>query len=93
MNGGADNTIGSCYGYFTGYHAQRSQNWAIESTQILSSDVSSVPSDGLYLYNSDTKSLVPTNPDAQFTASVETGVPVVTFVSRTLTLPADSHFH
>jgi hypothetical protein len=81
MNGGGDSTIGSCYNHFTGYHGQRSQNWAIQNPQILSSDVSSVPSDGLYQFNSDTKSLVPADPEARFMASVETGVPVVTFVS------------
>jgi hypothetical protein len=84
MNGGGSKTSGSCYPHYTGYHGQKSQNWGSKSTQILSADTSGVPSDGLYRYDSATKSLKLTNPEARFMPIVETGVAVITFVSALL---------
>jgi hypothetical protein len=81
MNGGGERTNSSCFNYYTAYHGQQSQNWGFQTPQILSTDVSSVPSDGLYLYNTSTKSLDPTIPEPTFMAPVETGIPVITFVS------------
>lgn len=80
MNGGGDPTKGSCFNYYTAYHAQKSQNWGVQSPQILSSDTSNVPSDGLYQFNSATKSLIKASPETRFMAPVETGIPVVTFI-------------
>lgn len=92
MNGGGDRTSGSCFNHYTGYHGQRSQDWGIQNPQMLSSDVSSVPSDGLYQYDASTKSLIPANPATRFLTPVATGIPVVTFVSMILFFVAHAAF-
>lgn len=81
MNGGGDRPNGSCYPHFTGYHGQKSQRWGAGTPQLLSSAVSSVSEDGLYLYNPSTRSLENTVADSDGTAPVATGIPVMTFVS------------
>jgi hypothetical protein len=81
MNGGGEYIVGSCFEHYTGYHGQRSQQWGYETTQVLSSDTSNVPSDGLYLYDTGKDVLSGTNPESRFSVPLETGVPVITIVS------------
>jgi hypothetical protein len=81
MNGGGAFVVGSCFDHFTGFHGQRSQRWGYETTQVLSSDTSNVPSDGLYLYDTRKDVFSRTTPDSRFSVPIETGVPVLTVVS------------
>jgi hypothetical protein len=81
MNGGGVYKVGSCFEHYTGFHGQRTQQWGYETTQVLSSDTSNVPSDGLYKYNTRTDLLSQTSPDSQFSVPIQTGVPVLTVVS------------
>ena len=82
MNGGGSTSTGGCYPHYTSYHSKKAQKFGTGRGQLLSSDVSGVSSDGLYMYNPNTRSLEPSTPEARFMAPVETGVPVVTFVSH-----------
>ena len=61
--------------------ANKVRTGGFQTPQILSSDVSNVPSGGLYLYNPVNKSLDPTIPEPTYMVPVEAGIPVVTFVS------------
>ena len=81
MNRGGDYIVGSCFEHYTGYHGQQSQKWGYEATQVLSSDTSNVPSDGLYLYDTEKDVLSRANPESRFSVPIETGVPVLTIVS------------
>jgi hypothetical protein len=81
MNGGGENAVGYCFEHYTGYYGQESQKWGYQSAQLLSSDTSNVPVDGLYLFNTSTRSLSPALPESKFSKPIETGVPVLTIVS------------
>lgn len=81
MNGGGENAVGYCFEHYTGYHGQRSQEWGYKTAQILSSDTSNVPKDGLYRFDASTRSLSPSLPDKKFSKPIETGIPVLTIVS------------
>ncbi len=81
MNDGEDYVVGSCFEHYTGFHGQRSQQWGYETTQVLNSDTSNVPYDGLYLYDTENDLLSRTNPESRFSVPIETGVPVLTIVS------------
>jgi hypothetical protein len=94
MNGGGENAVGYCFEHYTGYHGQRSQEWGYQTAQILSSDTSNVPLDGLYLFNTSTRSLSPILPESKFSKPTQTGIPVITIVStRERTIKLKFHFN
>eukprot|EP00591_Stephanopyxis_turris_P017457 CAMPEP_0195538376 /NCGR_PEP_ID=MMETSP0794_2-20130614/49491_1 /TAXON_ID=515487 /ORGANISM="Stephanopyxis turris, Strain CCMP 815" /LENGTH=1515 /DNA_ID=CAMNT_0040672349 /DNA_START=170 /DNA_END=4717 /DNA_ORIENTATION=+ len=88
MNGGEKSNTEACFPQYTGYHAAKSQTWALSSPVLLSAGMGkNVETDGAYYYSSASRQYEKITQDnivAQVGNTaflpIEVGVPVVTLI-------------
>ncbi|MFT6400331.1 MAG: hypothetical protein ACJAYU_005102 [Bradymonadia bacterium] len=76
MNGGEAPNQLSCFPQYTGYHAQKSQNWMTNSPTIM--NVSGVP--GVYTWDPGSRVFAPSSADEDFGNPVAVDVPTITLI-------------
>ena len=76
MNGGESPNAATCFPQYTGYHAQRAQNWITATPTLM--NVDGVP--GAYAWNAETRAFEEQPVDERFGSPVAVDVPTVTMI-------------